>query len=420
VPGDKSISHRALMFSAIANGRARISGFLAGEDCLSTMAALQAMGVSIELDAPTTVVVQGNGLQGLVAADSALDMGNSGTAMRLFSGLLAGQLFDSTLEGDASLSGRPMGRIIDPLTQMGANIESVGGKPPLLIKGGQILRAMDYAMPVASAQVKSAVLLAGLYCDGTTRVTEPAVTRDHTERMLTAMGANLETKGNCISIRGGAELQAVDVDVPADLSSAAFPLVAAIVADDAEVTVRGVGVNPTRIGFLDILLQMGAEIQISNERQSGNEPIADITARSSKLKGIDVDPALVSLAIDEFPLLFAAAAVANGTTRFSGLEELRVKESDRIGAMAQGLSKLGIAVQETADGAIINGGACGGGEIDSFGDHRIAMAFASIAGQAEGTIRILDTDAVNTSFPGFVECLVSIGADIQATDGVSP
>ena len=408
------------MFSAIANGTARITGFLAGDDCLSTMTALQAMGIKIEREGPTSVVVHGKGLHGLTAADGVLDMGNSGTAMRLFCGLLAGQSFDSTLKGDASLSARPMGRVIEPLTQMGAKIDSADGKPPLHIRSVQNLRALDYTMPVASAQVKSAVLLAGLYCDATTRVIEPAVTRDHTERMLAAMGAKIETNGNCISLQGKIELQAVDVAVPADLSSAAFPLVAAIVARDAEVTVCGVGVNPTRTGVLDILLQMGADISIGNERLSGSEPIADITARSSTLTAIDVNPELVSLAIDEFPLLFATAALANGTTRFGGLAELRVKESDRIGAMAKGLSNLGISVDETADGATITGGELGGGEIDSFGDHRIAMAFASIASRAKSTISILDTRSVNTSFPGFVECLSSIGVDIQANDGATP
>ena len=420
VPGDKSISHRALMFNAIANGSARITGFLAGEDCLSTMMALEAMGITIEREAMTTIVVHGKGLHGLAAADGALDMGNSGTAMRLFCGLLAGQSFDSTLTGDASLSGRPMGRVIEPLTRMGAKIDSADGKPPLHIHSTNHLQAMDYQMPVASAQVKSAVLLAGLYCDATTSVTEPAVTRDHTERMLKSMGASLDKAGERISVRGGSELQAIDVAVPADLSSAAFPLVAAIVSKDAEVTVAGVGINPTRTGVLNILRQMGADIRIENERQSGNEPIADITARSSSLKAIDVDPAMVSLAIDEFPLLFAASALAEGTTRFSGLAELRVKESDRIGAMAKGLLRLGIVVTETPDGADITGGQLGGGEIESFGDHRIAMAFASIAGRAGAEIAISDTRAVNTSFPGFVDCLASIGVDIHASDEASP
>lgn len=420
VPGDKSISHRALMLNAIASGTARISGFLAGDDCLRSMAALQAMGVSIETDGATSMTVHGKGLRGLTAPADTLDLGNSGTAMRLFSGLLAGQAFDSVLSGDESLSGRPMGRVIEPLTRMGARIESNDGKPPLRIRGGQKLRAMNYAMPVASAQVKSALLLAGLYCEGTTCVSEPAITRDHTERMLLSMGANLEKNGSSVSLQGGNELRAVDVAVPADLSSAAFPLVAAIVAEDAEVTARNVGINPSRTGILEILGQMGADIRISNERLLGNEPVADITARSSALHGIEVDPGLVSLAIDEFPILFAAAALADGTTQFSGLAELRVKESDRIGAMAGGLARLGIAVQETGDGAAITGGALGGGEIDSFGDHRIAMAFASIAGRAAAALVISDTEAVNTSFPGFVDCVRSIGLQIQVRGDASP
>jgi 3-phosphoshikimate 1-carboxyvinyltransferase len=302
---------------------------------------------------------------------------------------------------------------------MGACIESNDGKPPLRIRGRQKLRAMNYAMPVASAQVKSAVLLAGLYCDGTTCVSEPAVTRDHTERMLLSMGVNLEKSGGSISLQGGNELRAVDVAVPADLSSAAFPLVAAIVAEDAEVTIRNVGINPSRTGFLDILKQMGADICIGNERLLGHEPVADITARSSALRGRDIDSDLVSLAIDEFPVLFAAAALAEGTTRFSGLAELRVKESDRIGAMAEGLTRLGIAVQETADGATIKGGTLGGGKIDSFGDHRIAMAFASIASRASAVLMISDTAPVNTSFPGFVDCFRSIGLQIQVRGDAS-
>jgi 3-phosphoshikimate 1-carboxyvinyltransferase len=339
-------------------------------------------------------------------------MGNSGTAMRLFCGLLSGQAFDSTLKGDDSLSARPMNRVIQPLSQMGAQIRSTDGKPPLRIQGGRGLRGLSYESPVASAQVKSAILLAGLYADGETSVREPAVTRDHTERMLAAMGANLRRSERSVSIQGGTELLAVDTDVPADLSSAVFPLLAAIVSEDSEVVVRNVGINPTRTGVLQILQQMGASIRISNERQLGEEPVADITARASELTGIDVDPALVSLAIDEFPLLFAAAAVAAGETRFSGIAELRVKESDRIGSMALGLAELGIEVTETADGAIVRGGTLTGGRVESFGDHRIAMAFASVASRASDTMTILDTQAVNTSFPGFVECLQAIGTDI--------
>jgi 3-phosphoshikimate 1-carboxyvinyltransferase len=417
IPGDKSISHRALMLSAIAEGTAHISGFLTGEDCLATMAALQAMGIEIEHDGASSLTVHGKGMHGLAAADAELDMGNSGTAMRLFSGLLCGQPYDSVLRGDASLSGRPMNRVIQPLAKMGARIRSKGGRPPLSIAGGQKLHGIDYDLPVASAQVKSAVLIAGLYAKGITSVTQPAITRDHTERMLSSMGVALDQSNNTVSLRGGATLQAVNVEVPADLSSAAFALVAAIVADDCEVVVKNVGVNPTRTGVLEILQQMGADIRIENERLMGQEPVADIIARSSSLSGIDVEPSLVPLAIDEFPLLFAAAAMANGKTRFSGIAELRVKESDRIGSMVSGLAQLGIEVTESADGAVIHGGTIGGGTVQSFGDHRIAMAFASVASGASDTVLIEDTDTVSTSFPGFMDCMKSIGVNITTSTG---
>jgi len=412
VPGDKSISHRALMFSAIAQGSAHITGFLPGDDCFRTMSALQAMGIAIERHSETALTVHGKGLHGLRAAESVLDMGNSGTAMRLFTGLLSGQAFDSILTGDDSLSGRPMNRVIQPLSLMGANIQSSGGTPPLHIQGGAVLRSLAYESPVASAQVKSAILLAGLYADGETSVAEPAVTRDHSERMLAAMGADLRRSNRSVSVQGGKELQAIDTQVPTDLSSAAFPLLAAIVSVDGEVVVRNVGINPTRTGVLQILKQMGACLRIDNERQLGEEPVGDITARASALTGIEVDPALVSLAIDEFPVLFAAAALADGETRFSGIAELRVKESDRIGSMALGLAELGIEVSDTADGAVVRGGTLSGGTVASFGDHRIAMALASVAYRASDTVTILDTDAVNTSFPGFVGCMRSIGTDI--------
>jgi len=405
------------MLSAIAEGTAHISGFLTGEDCLATMAALQAMGIEIEHDDASSLTVHGKGMHGLAAADAELDMGNSGTAMRLFSGLLCGQPFDSVLRGDASLSGRPMNRVIQPLAKMGARIFSKGGRPPLSIAGGQKLHGIDYELPVASAQVKSAVLIAGLYAKGTTSVTQPAITRDHTERMLSSMGVALDQRHNTVSLRGGSTLQAVNVDVPADLSSAAFALVAAIVADDCEVVVKNVGVNPTRTGVLEILRQMGADIRIENERLMGQEPVADISARSSSLAGIDVEPSLVPLAIDEFPLLFAAAAMANGKTRFSGIAELRVKESDRIGSMVSGLAQLGIEVTESADGAVIHGGTIGGGTVQSFGDHRIAMAFASVASGASDTVLIEDTDTVSTSFPGFMDCMKSIGVNITTSTG---
>ena len=302
VPGDKSVSHRAIMLGSIAEGVTEVHGFLAGEDCLATMSAFRAMGVAIERPAATRLVIHGVGLRGLQPPAADLDLGNSGTAMRLVAGVLAGQNFAATLTGDESLTGRPMQRIITPLSRMGANIESRDGRPPLVIRGNPELEGIDYALPMASAQVKSAILLAGLYARGRTTVTEPAVTRDHTERMLRAMGVAVDTTGGRISVQGPATLRASRVDVPADLSSAAFVILAALLADKADVLVRNVGVNPTRTGVLDILQAMGASISLESPRDMGEEPAADIRVRSSRLRGIEVDPALVSLAIDEFPV----------------------------------------------------------------------------------------------------------------------
>ena len=413
VPGDKSVSHRAIMLGSIAEGTTEVSGFLAGEDCLATMAAFRAMGVEIERPAQTDLVIHGVGLRGLQAPRTELDLGNSGTAMRLMAGVLAGQAFSATLTGDESLTGRPMQRIITPLRQMGADIRSRDGKPPLEIRGNPGLRGIEYALPMASAQVKSAVLLAGLYASGRTTVTEPAVTRDHTERMLRAMGVPVESRDGRIALEGPAALRGCPIAVPADLSSAAFVILAALLAERADVLVRGVGVNPTRTGVLDALRAMGASISLGNQRLVGDEPVADIRVRSSRLRGIDVDPALVSLAIDEFPVLFIAAAAATGDTRFSGIGELRVKESDRIAAMAAGLRSLGVVVEEADDGAVVHGGSFSGGTVDSFGDHRIAMAFAVAATVAEGPVTVRDVAAVETSFPGFAGCLSGIGADIE-------
>lgn len=413
VPGDKSVSHRALMLGSIADGETRISGFLAGEDCLATLAACAAMGVRIDRHDATTITVHGVGRDGLSAPASALDLGNSGTAMRLMCGLLAGQSFDSTLTGDASLTGRPMGRVITPLEQMCARIDSRDGKPPLSIHGGRMLDAIEYRLPMASAQVKSCVLLAGLYARGQTRVLEPAVTRDHTERMLRTMGVRLGVDGGWVSMEGGQSLTGTAIRVPADLSSAAFVILAALLAADADVLVEGVGINPTRTGVIDILRSMGANISIERRRETGAEPVADIRVRSSRLRGLDVDPALVSLAIDEFPVLFVAAAAAEGRTRFSGLAELRVKESDRIAAMAVGLRALGIRVDETPDGASIEGGRFTGGRVDSHHDHRIAMALSVAASVADGPVTVTDVDNVDTSFPGFDTLMRSIGLDLQ-------
>lgn len=420
VPGDKSVSHRALMFGSIADGTTRVGGFLAGEDCLATLAACRAMGVAVETPSPTHVVVHGVGLHGLAAPVKPLDLGNSGTAMRLMCGLLAGQAFDSTLIGDASLSGRPMGRVIRPLEAMGARIESREGRPPLVIRGGRPLSGIDYELPIASAQVKSCLLLAGLQATGRTTVREPAVTRDHTERMLRSMGVTVTSSDGRVSVEGGQVLKATKIDVPADLSSATFPMLAAILAEDAELVIENVGVNPTRTGVLDILAAMGADVRLENRRQLGAEPVADLHVHSSRLTGGTVDPALVSLAIDEFPALFIAAAAARGRTSFSGLAELRVKESDRVAAMANGLRALGITVDETADGAVVHGGRLGAGTVESCGDHRIAMAFAVAGSIAAGPVTVRDVAAVDTSFPGFGELMRGIGLRLRVAGGERP
>lgn len=413
VPGDKSISHRALMLGSIAAGRTDVSGFLAGDDCLATLAAMRALGVHIEHPEPTRMVIDGVGRDGLRAASEPLDLGNSGTAMRLMAGLLAGQPFDSILTGDESLSGRPMGRIITPLGQMGAHIDSSDGKPPLRIAGSRELHAITYDMPVASAQVKSAVLLAGLYADGVTRVIEPAVTRDHTERMLQAMGVAITNESGTVAVEGGQALRGGRVDVPADLSSATFLMLGALLSEAADVLILNVGVNPTRTGVLAILQGMGADITLENPRSLGAEPVADIRVRASRLQGGAVDPALVSLAIDEFPALFVAAASASGSTTFTGIGELRVKESDRIAAMASGLRSLGIKVDESPDGAIVHGGRFRGGVVDSHHDHRVAMSLAMAGTVADDVVTIRDVDNVDTSFPGFGELLIAVGGDIE-------
>ncbi|NND37617.1 MAG: 3-phosphoshikimate 1-carboxyvinyltransferase [Gammaproteobacteria bacterium] len=419
VPGDKSISHRSLMFGALADGVTRVNGFLPGEDCLATMAALDAMGVTIERTGDTSLRIEGRGLRGLSAPVGSLDMGNSGTAMRLFAGLLAGQSFDSTLSGDASLTQRPMERIAAPLRLMGADIVTRDGKPPLAIRGGQSLRGIDYAMPVASAQVKSAVLLAGLYADGSTSVVEPAVTRDHTERMLSMFGQRVLRDGARVTLQPRGALVATDVDVPADLSSAAFFMLAGTLARSGELTLDNVGLNPTRTGILRILELMGADLDIRMRRpDEDGEPTGTIVIRPARLRGIEVPTEFVPLAIDEFPLVFVAAALADGDTVIAGAEELRHKESDRIGVMVNGLRALGATVDERPDGAIISGGGLSAGEIDSAGDHRVAMAFAIAAMAADGPVIIQDAANVATSFPGFDAAARQIGLDVsEVTDG---
>lgn len=414
VPGDKSISHRSLMLAGIARGRTRVEGFLESEDCLATLRAMQALGVHVERPAARTVVIDGVGLHGLCAASDVLDMGNAGTAMRLFTGLLSGQSFDSVLIGDSSLMKRPMERVATPLRAMGAHVETAGGLPPVKIGGGRKLSAIHYDMPVASAQVKSAVLLAGLYAQGVTSVTEPAVTRDHSERMLESFGANVIVKGRTASVAGNPDLRACDISVPGDLSSAAFFLVAGALAAQGTLVIRNVGLNPTRTGVLDILRLMGATIRVVNPRRSGAEPVADLEVERSDLRGIDVPPELVPLAIDEFPAIFVAAACAQGQTRVTGAAELRVKESDRIAVMAQGLQSLGANVEVLPDGMRLEGGGLSGGRVDSRGDHRIAMAFAVASVRASGPIEILDVANVATSFPGFVSTGRGVGLAIDA------
>ncbi len=412
VPGDKSISHRALMLGALASGRTTVRGFLAGEDCLATMAALQSLGVHIKTDDNGTVNIDGVGMHGLRPASSALDMGNSGTGLRLMAGLLAGQNFSSELTGDDSLLSRPMERIAGPLRQMGASIETTDGKAPLHIGGGH-LNAIEYVSPVASAQVKSAVLLAALYADGTTTVTEPGITRDHTERMLRTFGVKVASGELSAALKGPASLRASDVQVPGDLSSAAFALGAGCLSQSGEVVIENVGINPTRTGVLDILRLMGAEIEIRDQGTLGDEPVATLVARPSHLRGVVIPPELIPLAIDEMPLIFALAACAEGDTLISGADELRHKESDRIALMVEGLQALEINVEELSDGARISGGQPAGGTIESADDHRIAMAFSVLASCASDTVVVRDTENIATSFPDFVSLMQSIGLQLQ-------
>jgi len=404
VPGDKSISHRAVMLAALAEGTSHITGFLEGEDTIATARAFAQMGVRVEAPGASARVVHGVGLHGLRAAPGPIDCGNAGTGMRLLAGLLAGQTFDSTLIGDESLSRRPMRRVIEPLEKMGAGVEAeTGGLPPLHIRGGHELAGIDYTLPVASAQVKSAILLAGLYARGTTAVHEPHPTRAYTESMLRAFGWPIEFGQGWARLSGGHVLHATDVAVPADFSSAAFFIVAASIVPDSHLILRDVGVNPRRTGLLSALRLMGANIEAKNERSIGVESVADLVVRHAPLHGIEVPVEIVPDMIDEFPILFVAAASARGGTRISGAAELRVKESDRIAVMARGLRALGIRIEEAPDGAVIEGGTFTGAEVDSAGDHRCAMSFAVAGARARGEVRIAGCANVATSFPGFIE-----------------
>lgn len=409
VPGDKSISHRAALLAAVAEGTSEIRGFLEGEDCLATLAALESMGVAVERPGPGEVRIRGAGLRGLAAPAGALDLGNSGTSMRLLAGLLAGQPFDSILIGDASLMSRPMERVAAPLRAMGADVRTNEGRPPVAICGGKALRGIEHRLSVPSAQVKSALLLAGLQAGGVTRVQEPGVSRDHTERMLGAFGVAVQRDPGAAAVDGPARLHAAQVDVPGDFSSAAFFIVAALVAGRDALVIRGVGINPTRTALIDILRLMGADIRLHARRELAGEPRADIEVRPGPLRGVQVPEALVPIAMDELPVLFAAAAVAEGDTVVTGAAELRVKESDRLAAMAQGLTALGVQVESRPDGLRVRGGAVGGGSVDSRGDHRIAMSFAVLGARATAPVSIADVQNVATSFPGFTSQARAVG-----------
>ena len=423
VPGDKSISHRSIMLGSIAEGVTEVTGFLEGEDALATLQAFRDMGVVIEGPERGRVRVHGVGLHGLKPAPGPLYVGNSGTSMRLLSGILSAQPFDTVMTGDASLTKRPMERIAKPLRLMGADIQTTGerGTPPVSVHGASTaakggLKGIHYDMPVASAQVKSGVLLAGLWADGETSVTEPAPTRDHTERMLKGFGYEVNVQGATASLRGGGKLTATKIDVPSDISSAAFFLVAASIAPNSDLTLEHVGINPTRVGVINILKAMGGNLEVFNEREIGGEPVADIRVRSAQLKGINIPEDQVPLAIDEFPALFIAAACAEGTTVLTGAEELRVKESDRIQVMADGLAILGISAQPTPDGIVIQGGQLGSGEVVSHGDHRIAMSFSMAGLRASGPIVIRDCANVATSFPDFLGLAKRCGLAIAASE----
>lgn len=422
-PPDKSISHRSIILSSLAAGKSIVRNFLYAEDPLSTIGAFKQMGVEIAVGAireshvqtgrgdsrialqEKEIIITGKGLSGLNAPEGEIDCGNSGTTMRLLCGVLSGQPFSAVLKGDASLTRRPMRRVIEPLSQMGAVFETQNGYPPLTVKGGE-LKPLHYKSPVASAQVKSAILLAGLYCDGTTSVTEPEKSRDHTERMIKAAGVNIKISGLTVSIKGRAVLSPLDLTVPNDFSSAAFFIAAGIIVPGSDLLIKNTGINPTRTGLIEILLSMGADIKLENEREVSGEPVADILVKHSRLSGIDIAGDMVPKTIDEFPILCVTAALAQGKTKITGAKELRVKESDRIAAIAAELKKMGVNVEELEDGLIIEGrDKLQPAVIQSYGDHRIAMSMAIAGLMADGETTILDTDCINTSFPGFMGIL---------------
>ena len=416
VPGDKSMSHRVIMLGALAEGKTYVSGFLEGEDALATLGAFRDMGVTISEPESGRLTIEGVGLDGLRAPQQIMDVGNSGTSIRLMAGLLAGQSFSSVLTGDQSLLRRPMARVITPLSQMGALISAREGCPPLEIAGGRKLRGIHYELPVASAQVKSSVLLAGLYAEGFTSVSEPAPTRDHTERMLRGFGYPVQVDSGSIGLEGGGTLRGTSVDIPADISSAAFFMVGASIAEGSDLVLEHVGINPTRDGVLRILKAMGADITLTNARDVGGEPVADLRIRAAPLRGIEIPVEEVPLAIDELPAILIAAACAEGVTVLRGAEELRVKESDRIASMAEGLTQLGIANVVHPDGIAVTGGEFSGGVIATHHDHRIAMSFAMAALRASDRIKISDCAHVATSFPGFAALANQVGLSLEVAD----
>lgn len=415
VDGDKSISHRSIMFGALADGDTKVSRILEGEDVLATIEAFRKMGVEIIRD-EEIYLIHGVGINGLTKPESLLDMGNSGTAFRLMAGILAGQPWEATMGGDASLSGRPMGRIIKPLTEMGARMKAANERPPLTMHADNTLKGIRYEMPVASAQVKSAILLAGLYAQGETVVREPAPTRDHTERMLSGFGYEVERYGDhsdYVSIVGGGRLTACDIEVPADLSSATFFILGALISPDSELHLPNLGINPSRNGVLGILERMGANIVTQNQRVVGGEPVADLVVKSSRLQGVELNHTDIALAVDEIPAIAVAAACADGVTEISGAEELRVKESDRIATTVAGLQALGAKVTEKPDGMVIQGGPLTGGRVESHGDHRIAMAFSVVGNAASSEVAISNVECVATSFPGFYDLFRQVGLNIS-------
>lgn len=408
VPGDKSISHRAVMLGALANGTTHITGFLMGEDCLSTIDCFRKMGVSIDVS-DKEVVVEGVGLHGLTAPECELYTGNSGTTTRLLSGILAGQSFTSTMNGDATIQRRPMGRVMKPLREMGASIEGKDDNFCPLTMHPSELHGIEYRLPVASAQLKSAILLAGLYAEGQTTVIEPAPSRDHTERMFRALGVEIETNGNVITLEPPEDLHAVDIAVPSDISSAAYFLVAGAIVPGSELTIKNVGVNPTRTGIIDVLRDMGADITESNFREEA-EPVCDLTVRYSRLHGTEIGGAIIPRLIDELPVIAVAAAFAEGETVIRDAQELKVKESNRIASMVAELSKAGVDVEETDDGMIVRGGEKPhGASFETYKDHRIAMSLSILGLAAEGASRIDEPEVVAISYPDFFGTIEKLG-----------